>query len=273
LNFISAIEKRWLTVNSNICVGLDPYPEKFPASIQNLPNPIFEFNKAIIDATHDLVCCYKPQFAHYAALDALASLKQTIAYIKESYPDIPVILDSKRGDIGTTAAMYAKEAFDVYKADAVTVNPYMGIDTIAPFTEYKDKGVVVLCRTSNPGASELQNLISQGKTLYETVAELASKNWNNNNNILLVVGATAADEMARIRELTGNMIFLVPGIGAQGGDLSAVLRAGSTQNKTGLIINSSRGILYASQGDDFAQAARAETQRLVHACQEIYQSF
>jgi len=273
LSFISAIEKRWKTVDSNICVGLDPYPENFPASIQKLQNPIFEFNKAIIDATHDLVCSYKPQFAHYAALDALGPLKQTITYIKENYPDIPVILDSKRGDIGSTASMYAKEAFDVYNADAVTVNPYMGIDTIAPFTEHKDKGVIILCRTSNPGAAELQNLTSQGKTLYETVATLASNDWNTNNNVLLVVGATAAAEMARIRQITGNMIFLVPGIGAQGGDLKAVLQAGSTPDKTGLIINSSRGILYASKGDDFAQAARSETQKLVDACRDIYRSF
>lgn len=204
MNFITAVNQRWTAADSIVCVGLDPYPEKFPTAIQQMSQPVFEFNKAIIDATHDLVCCYKPQFAHFAAIDALDELKLTIAYIKENYPDIPVILDSKRGDIGSTAAMYANEAFEIYKADAVTVNPYMGIDTIAPFTEHKDKGVIILCRTSNPGASELQNLESNGQPLFETVAELATKKWNDNNNILLVVGATADKEMKRIREITGN---------------------------------------------------------------------
>lgn len=268
MNFLTAIKHRWTSANSLVCVGLDPYPERFPAHLRQHPDGIFAFNKAIVDSTHDLVCCYKPQFAHFAALDALDSLKRTIAYIKTTYPDIPVILDSKRGDIGSTASMYAKEAFEIYQADAVTVNPYMGIDTIAPFTSYHDKGVIVLCRTSNPGAAELQNQLIDGRPLYELVADLASQKWNGAGNVLLVVGATADSEMRRIRAITGEMPFLVPGIGAQGGDLAAVIESGTTANGMGLIINSSRAILYASDGADFALAARAETEKLVQACRD-----
>lgn len=271
MNFIAAIQQRWTSANSMVCVGLDPYPERFPSHLKNHPDGIFEFNKAIIDATQDLVCCYKPQFAHFAALDALDSLKRTIAYIKTQYPDVPVILDSKRGDIGSTASMYAKEAFDIYQADAVTVNPYMGIDTIAPFTQYQDKGVIVLCRTSNPGAAELQNQRVGKVPLYQVVADLAANQWNGAGNLLLVVGATADEEMRQIRARTGNMPFLVPGIGAQGGDLAAVIAAGMDASGNGLIINSSRAILYASDGADFAQAARQETEKLVNACRSEQQ--
>lgn len=262
MNFIDALKQRWIEHNTLVCVGLDPYPERFPDCVGKTADHIFDFNKAIIDATHDLVCAYKPQFAHFAAAGAEDQLKQTIAYLKAKYPDIPVILDSKRGDIGSTAGMYAKEAFVHYQADAVTVNPYMGIDTVAPFSEYTDKGVILLCRTSNPGAAELQNLDVGGRTLYEEVARLASNNWNQQGNILLVVGATAPEEMASIRSITGDMPFLVPGIGAQGGDIEAVMKAGKTADGNGLIINSSRAVLYASDGDDFAEAARQETLRL-----------
>lgn len=262
MNFIESLKQRWFEQNTLVCVGLDPYPERFPASVGQSPDNIFEFNKAIIDATHDLVCAYKPQFAHFAAVGAEEQLKQTVRYIKGAYPDIPVILDSKRGDIGSTAGMYAKEAFIHYQADAVTVNPYMGIDTVAPFTEYDDKGVILLCRTSNPGAAELQNLDVGDHTLYQHVAMLAAEDWNDHGNVLLVVGATAPEEMASIRKITGDMPFLVPGIGAQGGDIEAVLNAGKTADGAGLIINSSRGILYASGDADFADAARAETQIL-----------
>lgn len=266
MNFIAAIQQRWTSAHTMVCVGLDPYPERFPTHLKNHPDGIFEFNKAIIDATADLVCCYKPQFAHFAALDALDSLKRTIAYIKSHYPDVPVILDSKRGDIGSTASMYAKEAFEIYQADAVTVNPYMGIDTIAPFTQFHDKGVILLCRTSNPGAAALQNQLIGQVPLYQVVADLAAKQWNDAGNLLLVVGATADEEMRQIRARAGDMPFLVPGIGAQGGDLAAVIAAGMDASGNGLIINSSRAILYASDGADFAQAARDETQKLVNAC-------
>ena len=257
MEFIAYLRQRWQQADSLVCVGLDPYPEKFPAGFGG-KDGIFQFNKAIIDATHDLVCAYKPQFAHFAAVAAEDQLKQTIHYLKQNYPDIPVILDSKRGDIGSTASMYAQEAFVHYGADAVTVNPYMGVDTVAPFTEYIDKGTILLCRTSNPGAAQLQNLDVGGRPLYEEVARLAAGEWNANQNVLLVVGATAPEEMARIRRICGNMAMLVPGVGAQGGDVAAVLSAGKTTDGTGLIINSSRAILYASNGDDFAEAARAE---------------
>ncbi|WP_428242536.1 orotidine-5'-phosphate decarboxylase [Gynuella sp.] len=258
MEFISYLRQRWLSADSLVCVGLDPYPEKFPAGFSD-QDGIFQFNKAIIDATHDLVCAYKPQFAHFAAVAAEDQLKKTIHYIKSQYPEIPVILDAKRGDIGSTASMYAKEAFVHYQADAVTVNPYMGVDTVAPFTEFTDKGTILLCRTSNPGAVQLQNLDVGGYPLYEEVARLAAQEWNHNNNVMLVVGATAPEEMARIRRICGDMPMLVPGIGAQGGDIAAVLGAGKTTDGTGLIINSSRAVLYASSGDDFAEAARAET--------------
>jgi len=270
LTFIQAIQQRWQQHNTLVCVGLDPYPEKFPEHLGQGADSIFAFNKAIIDATADLVCAYKPQFAHYAGVGAEQQLKQTINYLKEAYPDIPVILDSKRGDIGSTATMYAKEAFEHYLADAVTVNPYMGSDTVDPFTAFKDKGTILLCRTSNPGAGEIQNLQVEGQhPLYEQVAKLAAERWNRHDNVLLVVGATAAEEMARIRALTGDMPFLVPGIGAQGGDLAAVMNSGMTKNGTGLIINSSRGILYASSNEDFADAAREETLKLKQAINQF----
>jgi orotidine-5'-phosphate decarboxylase len=223
---------------------------------------ILAFNKAIVDATADLACCYKPQFAHFAAERAEAQLMASIAYIKSRYPDIPVILDSKRGDIGSTASMYAREAFEHYGADAVTVNPYMGSDTVLPFAEHAEKGVILLCRTSNPSAAEFQNLMIEGEPLYIHVARRAQQHWNGNGNIALVVGATAADEMARIRDVAPDLPFLVPGIGAQGGDLAATVRHGQTASGKGLMINASRSILYASNGSNFAEAARAEAIRL-----------
>ena len=207
--------------NSLVCVGLDPLPDRFPDSIKNQPNAVFEFNKNIIDATADVVCAYKPQIAHYHALEAESQLALTIDYIHQNHPDIPVILDAKRGDIGSTAEQYAKEAFERYHADAVTVNPYMGIDTVEPFARYADKGVILLCRTSNPGAAAIQNLRAGEQYLYEVIAEKAVAEWNANNNILLVVGATSPTELKRIRNLTGDTTLLVPGLGAQGGDVEA----------------------------------------------------
>jgi len=260
VNFIHSIQQRW-AAHTQVCVGLDPFPEQFPESVAS----IFEFNKAIIDATADLVCCYKPQFAHYAAVAAEDQLKQTIAYIKQEYPSIPVILDSKRGDIGSTASMYAKESFEHYQADAVTVNPYMGSDTVLPFAEHKDKGVIVLCRTSNPSASEFQNQLIDGVPLYIHVAKMAQEKWNKHGNICLVVGATAPEEMAKIRAVAPDLPFLVPGIGAQGGDVVATVKSGRIQPGNGLMINSSRAILYAGNGPDFADAARQETLRLKDA--------
>lgn len=259
MTFIDKIRKAWEINNSLVCVGLDPDLEKLPECVRDEEYPIFEFNKQIIDATHDLVCSYKPQVAYYAGQDAEDELEMTINYIHENYPDIPVIFDSKRGDIGSTASMYAKEAFERYDADSVTVNPYMGTDTLKPFLDYADRGVIALCRTSNPSGDEIQNLIVDGKSIYKRVAEYAQNKWNYNNNILLVVGATYPDELGEIRSICPNIPFLVPGIGAQGGDVEAVLKVGKTSDGTGLIINSSRGIIYAGGGSDFAQASRKAT--------------
>ncbi|TXR51967.1 orotidine-5'-phosphate decarboxylase [Reinekea thalattae] len=257
MNFNEAIRDQWRQ-QKHVCIGLDPFPEYLPNGITDL----FEFNKAIIDATADLACCYKPQFAHYAALGKEHKLKETIHYIKKHYPSVPVILDSKRGDIGSTATMYAKEAFEQYAADAVTVNPYMGSDTVLPFSEFKDKGVIVLCRTSNPSASEFQNQSIEGEPLYIHVARKAQQDWNSNNNISLVVGATAPQEMKHIRSAAPKLPFLIPGIGAQGGDLKSTLINGRFSDGDGVMINSSRGIIYASKEKDFADAARRETEQL-----------
>lgn len=263
MNFNQQIIERRNAIKSMVCVGLDPFIDKMPKQFQQSSDGVFEFNKAIIDATADITLCYKPQFAHYAALGLEDQLKATINYIKTQYPDVPVILDSKRGDIGSTADMYAKEAFEQYKADAVTVNPYMGSDTVLPFAAYKDKGVVVLCRTSNPGAGAIQNIESNGEKLFETIAKKCAQEWNENKNLMLVVGATAPEEMANIRAIVGDMEFLVPGLGAQGGDINAVMNSGLNQDGSGLVINSSRAVLYASNGDDFAQAARKEVQSMI----------
>jgi orotidine-5'-phosphate decarboxylase len=261
-SFIAALAAAWQRNDSLVCVGLDPEVERFPPQLADAPAPIFAFNKAIIDATHDLVCAYKPQFAHYAARGAEEELARTIEYLHESYPGIPVILDSKRGDVGNTAERYALEAFERYGADAVTVNPYLGEDSLEPFLRHADKGVIILCRTSNPGAGVLQDLVVEGRPLYQVVAQLAASRWNTRGNCLLVVGATYPRELAEVRALVGDMPLLVPGVGAQGGDVAQVVRSGQTAAGTGLIISSSRAILYASRGADFASAARTATQRL-----------
>jgi orotidine-5'-phosphate decarboxylase len=260
--FIDKLARAWKANNSLVCVGLDPDSSRFPACVDSQDEPIFEFNKAIIDATHDLVCAYKPQIAHYAAESAESQLEGTIAYIKTTYPEVPIILDAKRGDIGSTAQMYATEAFERYAADAVTVSPYLGFDSFEPFLNYKDRGVILLCRTSNAGAADLQDLMVDGMPLYERVAMLAAQKWNVNGNCLLVVGATWPAQLTKIRSIVGDMPLLVPGVGAQGGDVEKLVLAGQTKAGTGLIISSSRAILYASNGDDFAQAARRETEKL-----------
>ncbi len=256
MNFINAIESAWKKKNSLLCVGLDPDLKKIPPMFSSMKNPLFEFCRAIVDATADLVCTYKPQIAYFAAIGAEHELAMTIDYIHSTYPDIPVILDAKRGDIGATSTMYAMEAFDRYNADAVTINPYMGSDTLAPFLERKDKGVIVLCRTSNPGAMDFQDLEVGGRKLYQVVADKAVNKWNHNQNILLVVGATYPEELKEIRSLIGDMPLLIPGVGAQGGDVGKAVTNGRTKNGNGVIINSSRGIIYAGNSDDFSLAAR-----------------
>jgi orotidine-5'-phosphate decarboxylase len=267
--FLQRLDAAMTSTQSLVCVGLDPEIEKFPARLRERPQAILEFNRAIIDATADLACAYKPQIAHYAAVGAEDQLLETIRYIRQRAPGIQVILDSKRGDIGSTAEKYAREAFERYGADAVTINPYLGRDSAEPFLQYADKGVVVLCRTSNAGARELQDLDVGGRKLYQLVAEKVAKEWNSRGNCLLVVGATYPDELADIRRITGDMTFLVPGIGAQGGDIEKAVRNGRRADGRGLVINSSRGILYASQGEDFAAAARRATLELRDAVNAV----
>jgi orotidine-5'-phosphate decarboxylase len=257
--FIARLRAAARRNNSLVCVGLDPETERLPPQLRTLSAPIFEFNKCIVDATADLACCYKPQFAHYAALGAEDQLQATIRYIHQRHPGLPVILDSKRGDIGSTAAKYAQESFARYEADAVTVNPYLGFDSVEPYLKWADRGVIVLCRTSNPGARDFQDLESGGKRLYRHVAERVAQQWNAAGNCMLVIGATYPQELAEIRAVVGDLPFLVPGVGAQGGDVAAAVRAGRTADGMGLVLNSSRGILYASSGRDFEAAARAAT--------------
>jgi orotidine-5'-phosphate decarboxylase len=263
MNFSEKLKAAWKASNSLVCVGLDPEPKKFPDRFRDAPGGIFEFNKAIVDATRDLVCAFKPQFAHYAAHGAEAQLEHTIDYIKATAPHAIVILDSKRGDIGSTAEQYAHEAFERYGADAVTVNPYLGRDSVEPFLKHTDKGVIILCRTSNPGARDFQDLyVGPGKTVYQHVAETVARDWNSAGNCMLVVGATYPEELADIRKRVGDLPFLVPGVGAQGGDVAKVMAAGKTAAGAGLVISSSRAILYASSGDDFEGAARKAAQDL-----------
>ena len=258
--FNQQLQSAWASQGSMLCVGFDPDPKRLPQSLQGKPESIFEFCRDIADATADLVCAFKPQFAYFASQRAEAQLEKLIKHLKDTYPHIPVILDSKRGDIGSTADHYAMEVFERYGADAVTVSPYMGFDTIEPYLKHTGKGVIVLCRTSNPGGSDLQflNVSPDGQPLYLHVAKLAAQQWNSSGQIGLVVGATFPEEIAKVRAIVGDMPLLIPGIGAQGGDIDATVKAGAIANKpgTGMIINSSRAILYASSGSDFAQAAR-----------------
>ena len=256
MNFIDKLKTRWKSNNSLVCVGLDPDLNRIPDHIRNMEQPIFEFNRVIIDSTHDLVCAYKPQIAYYSAFGAEHELELTIKYIIKNYPDIPVILDAKRGDIGATARMYAIEAFDRYGADAVTVNPYMGGDTLKPFLDREDKGVVILCRTSNPGAKDLQDIEANDDKIYRIIARHAVSDWNYNRNIMLVVGATDPEKLGEIRSITGEIPFLVPGIGAQGGDLKKAVTNGRTPDGTGMVVNSSRGIIYAGSNKNFYDAVR-----------------
>lgn len=254
-SFMDRLRDRWHGADTLVCVGLDPEPAKFPAKFAHDPDAIFHFCRDIVDATAPYVCAFKPQIAHFAAAHAEEALRMLILHIGFRYPDIPVILDSKRGDIGSTAQHYAAEAFDRYGADAVTVNPYLGRDSVQPFLDRTEKGVVVLCRTSNPGAGDLQDMVIGGRPLYQHVAEKIARDWNDNDNCALVVGATWPDQLREVRAIVGDVPFLVPGIGAQGGDVQAVVSNARTRDGTGLIVSSSRAILYASAGDDYAAAA------------------
>lgn len=259
-SFMDRLRDRWERADTLVCVGLDPEPAKFPAKFAHDPDAIFHFCRDIVDATAPYVCAFKPQIAHFAAAHAEEALRMLILHIGFRYPDIPVILDSKRGDIGSTAQHYAAEAFDRYGADAATVNPYLGRDSVQPFLDRAEKGVVILCRTSNPGAGDLQDMVlydksGAGRPLYQHVAEKIARDWNAHGNCALVVGATWPDQLREVRAIVGEMPFLVPGVGAQGGDVEAVVTNARTADGTGLIVSSSRAILYASGGDDYAEAA------------------
>ena len=254
---------------SLLCVGLDPEPSRFPAAHQGRPSDIFAFCAAIVDATADLAMAFKPQIAYFAAHRAEDQLERLIAHIRQVAPSVPVILDAKRGDIGSTAEQYAIEAFERFGADAVTLSPFMGFDSVEPYLKRHGKGAFLLCRTSNPGGDDLQNqhlaLVDGQPRVYEHIARLAQGPWNLNGQLGLVVGATYPAEIQRVRELAPSLPLLIPGVGAQGGDAAATVRAGlreAADAPTGLIaVNSSRAILYASAGEDFAAAARSVAQR------------
>lgn len=265
MHFMQSLKQAWKQNNSLVCVGLDPEPAKFPTHLYDDPDAVLTFCCAIVDATADLVCAFKPQIAHFAALRAEETLERLIAYIHATCPAVPVILDAKRGDIGSTAQHYVNEAFDRYGADAVTLNPYLGRDSIQPFLDHADKGVILLCRTSNPGGADFQALDCGGQPLYLRVAQTVAREWNTHGNCALVCGATWPEELGQVRAAVGDMPLLVPGIGAQGGDVAAVLKHGRSSDGSGLLISSSRAILYASNGEDFAQAARAAAEQLQQA--------
>ncbi|MEN4904270.1 orotidine-5'-phosphate decarboxylase [Luteimonas sp. TWI1437] len=265
-SFMQALRARWQAADTLVCVGLDPEPAKFPARFSGNPDAVFAFCRDIADATAEYACAFKPQIAHFAALGAEDALQRLIAHLHAQHPDVPVILDAKRGDIGSTAQQYVGEAFERYAADAVTVNPYMGRDSVQPFLDREDKGVVILCRTSNPGATDLQDLpVAQGgatRPLYQHVAETIARDWNAHGNCALVVGATWPAQLREVRAIVGDLPFLVPGVGAQGGDVEAVVSHARTADGTGLMVSSSRAILYASNGDDYAEAAATAAREL-----------
>jgi len=250
--------------NSLVCIGLDSDIDKIPKHLRTRENIQFEFNKQIIDSTHNLVCAYKPNTAFYEARgeQGIKELKMTCDYLKQKYPEILIILDAKRADIGNTNHGYCKFAFDYLDTDAITIHPYLGHEAIKPFLDYKDKGCIILCRTSNPGAGEFQDLQINGKPYYQVVAEKVNDEWNQNNNCMMVIGATYPDELKKIRNIAPEMTFLIPGIGTQGGDVEKTVRAGINNNKAGMIISSSRGIIFASNNEDFAIRAKDETEKL-----------
>ena len=269
MNFIEQLVRAEQQNASMLCVGLDPEPARFPGAWKGDAARILDFCRAIVDATADLAIAFKPQIAYFAAHRAEAALEQLVAHIRRVAPQVPVILDAKRGDIGSTAEQYAVEAFERYGADAVTLSPFMGFDSVEPYLKREGKGAFLLCRTSNPGGDDLQNQRLAGlpgePLLYEHIARLAQGPWNTNGQLGLVVGATYPAEIARVRALAPTLPLLIPGVGAQGGDAVATVRAGwkaeGGRTVAPIVVNSSRAILYASAGDDFATAARAEARR------------
>lgn len=263
MTFLEKLNKAIDKNNSLLCVGLDPDPEKLPNVNFDKREPFFDFCRQIVDATKNVVSCYKPNSAFYEALGAsgIQQLKDICEYIRQVAPDIPILLDCKRGDIGNTNNFYAQFAFEYLGVDALTLQPYQGGDALEAYFEYKDKGIFILVKTSNPGSNEFQNLEINGRPLYEYVTEKSVKDWNKYGNVYVVAGATYPKELARIREMVGEAPILVPGVGAQGGDVEAMLQAGLRGDR-GLIINASRKILYASNDEDFVKAAMVEATEL-----------
>ncbi len=264
MTFLEMLRRAQARNGSMLCVGLDPEPSRFPGAMRGDARRIYDFCAAIADATGDLAIAFKPQIAYFAAHRAEDQLERLMEHLRRHHPQVPVILDAKRGDIGSTAEQYAREAFERYGADAVTLSPFMGFDSVQPYLKYEGKGAFLLCRTSNPGGDDLQNQrlasVPGEPRLYEHVAGLAQGPWNTNGQLGLVVGATYPAEIERVRALAPTVPLLIPGVGAQGGDAVATVRAGWRPD--GLIaVNSSRAILYASSGDDFAEAARREAMR------------
>ena len=276
--FRALLEARW-DAGLFVSVGLDPDWERLPAHLRAAAGPapddaakaaaVGRFCAAIVDATADLACAFKPNAAFFERFGApgIAALGAVMRHIRAAAPEVPVIYDAKRGDIGSTNAGYVADAFDRLGADAITVHPYLGAESLAPFLERADRGTIVLVRTSNPGGGEFQDLLVGGEPLHRVVARRVAEGWNRNNNCAVVVGATYPDELAAVRGIVGDMPILIPGVGAQGGDVARTVRAGRDARGRGMVINSSRGIIYAGRGGDFAQAARAEASRLTREIQ------
>ncbi|MDO5057806.1 MAG: orotidine-5'-phosphate decarboxylase [Lautropia sp.] len=283
MSFTATLRQRWHQADSMLCVGLDPDIRRIPAHLGQGLDAVRRFCLDIIDSTAELACAFKPQIAYFAALGAESVLAGLIEHIHRRHPGIPVILDAKRGDIGSTAQQYGVEAFERFQADALTLSPFMGFDSIEPYFAWSGRGLILLCRTSNPGGNDLQALPVQvdagtgagtaptSLPLYQHLAHLAAGPWNRNGELGLVVGATFPDEIARVRALAPTLPLLVPGVGAQGGDVEATVRAGLDAEGHGLIINSSRAILYASDGPDFAHAARQVAEQTRDAIRQARQ--
>jgi len=264
MTFIDKLQGAMRRNGSLLCVGLDPEPARFPAGLKGDAGKIYDFCARIVDATADLVIAFKPQIAYFAAHRAEGQLEQLMEHMRRNAPHVPVILDAKRGDIGSTAEQYAKEAFERYGADAVTLSPFMGFDSVQPYLKHPDKGAFLLCRTSNPGGDDLQNQrlssVEGQPLLYEHVARLAQGPWNLNGQLGLVVGATYPAEIERVRQVAPTLPLLIPGVGAQGGDAVATVKAGWREDAP-IVVNSSRAILYASDAEGFAEAARREARK------------
>ena len=262
MNFLDQLRNSRSAHHSLLCVGLDPEPTRFPVHMKDRADKTFEFCANIVEACADLAIAFKPQIAYFSALGAEKDLERLMRHMKDTAPHVPIILDAKRGDIGTTAEQYAIEAFERYGADAVTLSPYMGLDSITPYLKYHDKGAFLLCRTSNAGGADLQNLMVSSEPepihLYEHVARQAQHHWNLNGQLGLVVGATFPEDIERVRREAPTLPLLIPGIGAQGGDAHRTLQSAWVNEQTPVVINSSRAILYASADPDYASAARTQ---------------